>query len=154
MMYGPLLRIVGPIVGVVVVFGAGYWVGYGHGRDKGEALAYRAAEAAAQEIVVREVQVGKCQAEVTKVNQATTEQAVETVKLVKADQELRKQAEQRAVRREAETQRRLEAAFSTLDELRKQIDAGAFQGCANERIGADLVGMLNAALDAENGGNP
>lgn len=154
MMYGPLLKIVGPIVGVVLLFGAGYWTGYGQGKNAGEALAYRAAEAAAQEIVVREVQVEKCQAEVGKVNEATAAQAVETVKLVKADQELRKQAEQRAVRREAETQRRLEAAFTTLDELRKQIDAGAFKGCANESVGSDLVGMLNAALAAEDGGNP
>ena len=154
MIAGPLLRIIAPIVGVVVIFGAGYWTGYGHGEDRGTKIAYRAAEAAAKEIVVHEVQVEKCQAEVGKVNEATAAQAVETVKLVKADQELRKQAAQRAVRREAETQRRLEAAFSTLDELRKQIDAGAFQGCANERSGDDLVGMLNAALDAENGDNP
>lgn len=154
MIGGPLLRIIAPIVGVVVIFGAGYWTGYGHGEDRGTKIAYRAAEAAAKEIVVHEVQVEKCQAEVGKVNEATAAQAVETVKLVKADQELRKQAEQRAVRREADTQRRLEAAFSTLNELKEQIDAGAFQGCANERIGDDLVGMLNAALDAENGSNP
>jgi len=154
MIGGPLLRIIGPIVGVVIIFGAGYWTGYGHGEDRGTKIAYRAAEAAAKEIVVHEVQVEKCQAEVGKVNEATAAQAVETVKLVKVDQELRKQAEQRAIRREAETQRRLDAAFSTLDELRKQIDAGAFQGCANERIGTDLVGMLNAALAAENGNSP
>lgn len=154
MISGPLLRIVAPIVGAVFVFGAGYYTGYGQGKDRGTAIAYRAAEAAAKEITVREVQVEKCEAEVSKVNEATTQQAVETVKLVKADQELRKQAEQRAVRREAETQRRLDAAFSTLDELRKQIDAGAFQGCANERIGTDLVGMLNAALEAEGSDNP
>lgn len=154
MIGGPLLRIIGPIVGVVVIFGAGYWTGYGHGEDRGTKIAYRAAEAAAKEIVVHEVQVEKCQAEVGKVNEATAAQAVETVKLVKVDQELRKQAEQRAIRREAETQRRLDAAFSTLDELRKQIDAGAFKGCANEHVGADLVGMLNAALAAENGNNP
>lgn len=154
MMAGPLLKIIAPVVGVVLLFGAGYWTGYGQGKDRGVAIAYAAAEAAAEEIVVREVQVEKCQAEVGKVNEATAAQAVETVKLVKADQELRKQAEQRAVRREAETQRRLDAAFSTLDELRKQIDAGAFKGCANESVGADLVGMLNAALDAENGDNP
>lgn len=154
MMYGPLLKIVAPIVGVIFVFGAGFYTGYGQGKDKGVAIAYRAAEAAAQEIVVREVQVEKCEAEVTKVNEATTLQAVETVKLVKADQDLRKQAEQRAIRREAETQRRLDAAFSTLDELRRQIDAGAFQGCANESVGSELVWMLNAALAAENGSNP
>lgn len=154
MIGGPLLRIIGPIVGVVLIFGAGYWTGYGHGEDRGTKIAYRAAEAAAQEIVVREVQVEKCQAEVGKVNEATAAQAVETVKLVKVDQELRKQAEQRAVRREAETQRRLDAAFSTLNELKEQIDAGAFKGCANEHVGADLVGMLNAALAAENGDNP
>lgn len=154
MMFGPLFKIVAPIVVAALAAGAIYWTGYGNGKNAGQALAYRAAEAAAQEIVVREVQVEKCQAEVGKVNEATAAQAVETVKLVKADQELRKQAEQRAVRREAETQRRLDAAFSTLDELRKQIDAGAFKGCANEHVGADLVGMLNAALDAENGDNP
>ncbi|HAH11221.1 MAG TPA: hypothetical protein DCL54_03870 [Alphaproteobacteria bacterium] len=148
------MKIVAPIVGVVFLFGAGFYTGYGQGKNAGVAIAYRAAETAAQEIVVREVQVEKCQGEVAKVNEATAAQAVETVKLVKADQELRKQAEQRAVRREAETQRRLDAAFSTLDELRKQIDAGAFKGCANEHVGADLVGMLNAALAAEAGDSP
>lgn len=154
MISGTLFRIVAPIVGAVFVFGAGYWTGYGHGKNKGVAIAYAAAKEAAQEITVREVQVQKCEAEVTKVNEATTKQAVETVKLVKADQELRKQAEQRAVRREAETQKRLDAAFKTLDELRRQIDAGAFQGCANEHVGADLVGMLNSALAAESNNRP
>lgn len=154
MISGSLLRIVAPIVATVFVFGAGYWKGHGDGEAKGIKLAYNAATVAAQEIVIKEVQVGKCEAEVTKVNEATTEQARKTVELVETDQALRRQAEQRAVRRDAETRKRLDAAFSTLTELRGMIDAGAFQGCASESVGSDLVGMLNAALAAEDGGRP
>lgn len=151
MIYGPLLRIAAPIVGAVFVFGAGYWTGYGHGKDKGAALALKTAELAAKEVVIREAQVEKCQAQVGKVNEATAEQAVKTVEMIKADQIARQQAERRAVAREKEYQKRQEAAFATLDELRRQIDAGAFQGCANERVGAELVGMLNSALGAGEG---
>ena len=151
---GAMFRIVAPIVATVFVFGVGYWKGHGDGEAKGARLAYNAAAVAAQEIVVKEVQVGKCQAEVTKVNEATTEQARKTVELVEVDQQLRRQAEQRAIRRDADTRKRLDAAFSTLTELKGMIDAGAFQGCANDLVGSDLVGMLNAALAAEDGGNP
>ena len=153
-MSGAMFRIVAPIVATVFVFGVGYWKGHGDGEAKGVKLAYNAASVAAQEIVVKEVQVGKCQAEVSKVNEATTEQARKTVEMVETDQQLRRQAEQRAVRRDADTRKRLDAAFSTLGELKGLIDAGAFKGCADERIGDDIVGMLNAALAAEDGGNP
>jgi hypothetical protein len=153
-MSASLLKIVAPIVGAVFLFGSGYWTGHGHGKNKGAALALKATQIAAQEVVVREVQVEKCQAEVGKVNEATAEQGKRTVELIETDQALRKQAEQRAIRREAESQKRLDAAFSTLSELKGMIDAGAFQGCANESVGSDLVGMLNAALDAENGNSP
>jgi site-specific recombinase len=150
------LNILAPVavVGALAAFGTGYWAGNNAGERTGAQLALNAATIAAKEVVIKEVQVEKCEAEVTKVNEATTKQAVKTVELIETDQALRKQAEQRAIRREAATQKRLDAAFSTLDELRRQIDAGAFQGCANESVGAELVGMLNAALAAEDSGSP
>lgn len=97
----------------------------------------------------------QCRAEITKFNEATTRQAERVTQVIVADQARRGVAEQRAIVRERQSQARLNAAFSTLDELRRQIDAGAFQGCANERVGAELVGMLNSALgSAEGNSNP
>ena len=90
----------------------------------------------------------QCRAQVAKFNEATAEQATKVTQLIVADQAQRQQATRAAVVRQRQSEARLAAAFSTLDELRGLIDEGAFQGCANERIGADIVGMLNAALDA------
>jgi len=66
-----------------------------------------------------------------------------------ADQADRQKATRATAVRQQQSEARLLAAFSTLDELRRLINDGAFQGCANERIGADIVGMLNAALEAD-----
>jgi hypothetical protein len=153
-MIGGQLLIPIAIAGALAAFGTGYWAGNNAGERAGAKLALNAATIAAKEVVIKEVQVEKCEAEVTKVNEATTKQAVKTVELIETDQALRKQAEQRAIKREAERDKRLQAAFSTLDELKGMIDAGAFQGCANESVGAELVGMLNAALAAEDSGGP
>ena len=96
----------------------------------------------------------QCRAEVAKVNEATAKQATKVTQLIVADQAQRQQATRAAVVRQKQSDARLAAAFSTLDELRRLIDEGAFQGCANERIGTDIVGMLNAALEAGGGGDP
>lgn len=150
------LNILAPaaIVGVIFSFGAGYWTGNAQGKRAGAELAMAATTIAAKEVVVKEVQFEKCEAEVAKTNTAVAEQAVETVRVLKEDKAAREAAQREAVARDKRTQKRLDAAFATLDELRRQIDAGAFQGCANERIGADLVGMLNDALAAEAGSGP
>jgi hypothetical protein len=91
----------------------------------------------------------QCRAQVAKINEATAQQATKVTQLIVADQSQRQQATRRAEVREQQREARLAAAFTTLDELRRLIDAGAFEGCANERIGSDIVGMLNAALEAE-----
>jgi hypothetical protein len=88
----------------------------------------------------------QCRAEVSKINEATAKSAERMTQMIAADQAQRGQAEQRAIVRQRQSEARLVAAFSTLDELRRLIDEGAFHGCANERIGADIVGMLNDAL--------
>lgn len=90
----------------------------------------------------------QCRAEIAKVNEATARQAGKVTQLIVADQAQRQKSTRASIVRQKQSEARLAAAFSTLDELRGLIDAGAFQGCANERIGADIVGMLNAALDA------
>jgi hypothetical protein len=91
----------------------------------------------------------QCRAQVAKFNEATAEQATRVTQLIVADQSKRQDATRRAEVRQKQSEARLAAAFSTLDELRGLIDAGAFQGCANERVGADIMGMLNDALGAE-----
>ena len=91
----------------------------------------------------------QCRAQVAKFNEATAEQATRVTQIIVADQSKRQEATRRAEVREQQREARLAAAFSTLDELRGLIDAGAFEGCANERVGADIMGMLNAALAAE-----
>jgi len=91
----------------------------------------------------------QCRAEVAKVNEATTRQATKVTQLIVADQAERQKATRATAVRQQQSEARLLAAFSTLDELRRLINDGAFQGCANERIGADIVGMLNAALEAD-----
>lgn len=142
------------VAGTLFGLAAGYSLGNAHGKRAGAELAMAATTIAAKEVVVKEVQFEKCEAEVAKTNTAVAEQAVETVRVLKEDKAAREAAQREAVARDKRTQKRLDAAFATLDELRRQIDAGAFQGCANERIGADLVGMLNDALAAEAGGRP
>jgi hypothetical protein len=139
------------VAGTVFGLALGYGIGNAQGKRAGAELAIAATTIAAREVVVHEVQTEKCEAQVTKVNEATAEQAVKTVEMIRQDQVARQEAEKRAVVRERNYQRRQDAAFATLDELRRQIDAGAFQGCANERVGGDLVGMLNAALGAAEG---
>lgn len=91
----------------------------------------------------------QCRAQVAKFNEATAEQATRVTQIIVADQSKRQEATRRAEIREQQREARLAAAFSTLDELRGLIDAGAFEGCASESVGADIVGMLNAALAAE-----
>ena len=49
MISASLLRIVAPVVATVFVFGAGYWTGHGHGKDKGAALALKTAQLAAHQ---------------------------------------------------------------------------------------------------------
>jgi len=142
------------VAGTLFGLALGYSFGNASGKRAGAELAMNAATIAAKEVVVKEVQFEKCEAQVAKTNTAVAEQATETVRVLKEDRVAREVAQKEAQAREIRTQRRLDAAFSTLDELRRQIDAGAFQGCANERIGADLVGMLNSALTAEAGSRP
>ncbi len=142
------------VAGTLFGLAAGYTMGNANGKRAGAELAMAATTIAAKEVVVKEVQFEKCEAEVAKTNTAVAEQAVETVRVLKEDKAAREVAQREAIARDKRTQKRLDAAFATLDELRRQIDAGAFQGCANERIGADLVGMLNDALAAEAGGRP
>jgi hypothetical protein len=142
------------VAGTVFGLALGYWTGNAQGKRAGAELAMAATTIAAKEVVVKEVQFEKCEAQVAKTNTAVAEQATETVRVLKEDRAAREVAQREAVAREQRTQRRVDAAFATLDELRRSIDAGAFEGCANERIGADLVGMLNSALAAEDGGRP
>lgn len=128
---------------------AGQWIADGHHAKvrledaRQTALALREADARKNAAYAERDQ---CRAEVAKVNEATARQAETVTRLIAADQAKRGQAEARAVIRERQSEQRLAAAFSTLDELRRLIDEGAFQGCAVERIGDDIVGMLNAAL--------
>lgn len=150
------LKLLAPvaIASTIFAFGSGYWVGNSHGKRAGAELALAATTIAAKEVVVKEVQFEKCEAEVAKSNTAVAEQAAETVRVLKEDKVARDAAQREAAAREVRTQKRLDAAFATLDELRRQINAGAFQGCANERVGDDLIGMLNSALAAEGSGGP
>jgi hypothetical protein len=140
------------VAGTIFGLASGYMLGNTHGKRAGAELAIAATTIAAKEVVVKEAQTEQCQAEVAKTNTAVAEQAVETVRVLKEDKAAREAAQREAIARDKRTQKRMDAAFSTLDELRRQIDAGAFQGCANERVGAELLGMLNGALAAEDGG--
>jgi len=109
----------------------------------------KAFEAADARLKAAEAEREQCRAEVAKVNEATTRQATKVTQLIVADQAERQKATRATAVRQQQSEARLLAAFSTLDELRRLINDGAFQGCANERIGADIVGMLNAALEAD-----
>lgn len=130
----------------------GQWASDGHWAKVRAEDARQTAQVLAEATARLNAAIGEreqCRAEVAKVNEATAKQATKVTQLIVADQSQRKEATRRAEVREQQREARLAAAFSTLDELRRLIDEGAFQGCANERIGDDIVGMLNAALAAE-----
>ncbi|CAB4140934.1 hypothetical protein UFOVP399_28 [uncultured Caudovirales phage] len=155
MIAGPLLRIIAPIVGVVVIFGAGYWTGYGHGQEKGERIAYRAAEVAAKEIVVREVEVEECQAENYATQEAKSKQAAATVELVRTDQELRKQAEARARESDKRAAEREKQIYQSLTELKGLINEGTVKGCFSEPVGDRFAELFNDTIAAgENDSSP
>ena len=144
-------RILAPLFASVAVFALGMWVGSGLTASSWKSKLLRAAQENTQIIDAKNGELEQCRAEVTKFNETTAKNAAKTQQIIVADQSERKAAEKRATVREQESQRRLEAAFQTLDELRRLINEGAFQGCAAEHVGDDLVRMLNDAIAAGDG---
>jgi hypothetical protein len=140
-----------PVVGLLsglIGLAAGVWAGAQFSDAKWQKIRARDAQQVVEVITIKEVETEKCRAQVAKVNEATTRAADRTVQLIVADQIKRDTAAQKAAIRQKQSDQRLEAAFTTLAEMRRLIDAGAFEGCANERVGADIMGMLNGALAA------
>jgi hypothetical protein len=143
----PKTLILGLAIGGVA-FACGMFTGGKFADSKWQRIRLQDAAQTAEVITIKEVETKQCQAEVGKVNEATTRAADRTVQLIVADQIKRDTAAQKAAIRQKQSDQRLEAAFTTLAEMRRLIDAGAFEGCANERVGADIMGMLNGALAA------
>lgn len=147
-----LWRVLAPLFAAVAVFSAGCWVGGSISSSSWKSKALKQARISTQIIDAKDGELAQCRAEVAKFNETTAKNAAKTQQIIVADQAERRAAEQRAVVREQESQKRLQAAFETLDELRGLINEGAIDGCAGEPIGDRIAGLLNAALAG--GGGP
>lgn len=146
-----LWRVLAPMFAAIAVFSAGCWVGGSMASSSWKSKALKQARISTKIIDAKDGELAQCRAEVAKFNETTAKNAAKTQQIIVADQTERKAAEKRATVREQESQRRLNAAFETLDEMRRLIDEGAFQGCAAEHVGDDLVRMLNGAIAAGDG---
>ena len=141
------------VVGVVFAFGTGYWTGNTQGKRAGAELAMAATTIAAKEVVVKEVQFEKCEAQVAKTNTAVAEQAKATAEVVIQDKAAREAAELRAIVREKEARKREAAVYQSLTELKGLINEGAVKGCFSEPVGDRFAELFNNAIAAAEGGD-
>jgi hypothetical protein len=102
-------------------------------------------------IDVREGELDQCRGQVDKFNQATAANAARIAQEIREAARRDREAERRAAMRDDAAAERAAIAFETLAELKRKLENGDYTGCAAEPAGADLLGMLNAAIAAAEG---